>query len=156
MKIFQTGYFLKRVVANPNGDVTSTMQGMVGEYIIKQEAAANGVAPVTDQDVDAYLRNQANATLASSTTNTSTTTTTTPPTMTDTAYNKWFQQLLDNSGLSAKEYRTIVAHEILRGRLSDILSADIPATMTQINFGAIFYSSQSAATTAKAKDRCRG
>jgi hypothetical protein len=148
-----TGYFLKRVVANPNGDVTSTMQGMVGEYIIKQEAAANGVAPVTDQAVDTYLRDEANATLSSSTTSnsTTTTTTTTPATMTDTEFNKWFKTLLNNSGLSAKEYREIVVHEIQRQRLSDILSADIPATMTQINYGAILYSSQSAATTAKAK-----
>ena len=68
-----TGYFLKRVVANPNGDVTSTLQGLVGEYIIKQEAAANGVAPVTDQDIDEYLRDEANATLSSNTTTDSTT-----------------------------------------------------------------------------------
>ena len=152
-----TGYFLKRVVANPNGDVTSTLQGLVGEYIIKQEAAANGVAPVTDQDVDKYLRDEANSALSSNTTSDSTTTTTTtattttPATMTDTEFNKWFKTLLNNSGLSAKEYREVVVHEIQRQRLSDILSADIPATMTQINYGAILYSSQSAATTAKAK-----
>ena len=146
-----TGYFLKRVVANPNGDVTSTLQGLVGEYIIKQDAAANGVAPVTDKDIDAYLRDQANATLASSTTNTSTTTTTTPATMTDTEFNKWFKELLNNSGLSAKDYREVISREIQRQRLSDILSADIPATMTQVNYGAILYSTQSAATAAKAK-----
>ena len=148
-----TGYFLKRVVANPNGDVTSTLQGMVGEYIIKQQAAANGVAPVTDQDVDKYLRDAANSTLSSNsaTDGTTTTTTTTPATMTDTEFNKWFKELLDNSGLSAKEYREIVAHEIQRERLADILSADIPATMTQANYGAILYSTQSAAAAAKVK-----
>ena len=150
-----TGYFVKRVVANPNGDVTSTLQGMVGEYIIKQEAEANGVAPVTDQAIDAYLRDEANSSLSSNTTTgsttTTTTTTTTPATMTDTEYNKWFKNLLNNSGLSAKEYREIVTHEIQRQRLSDILSADIPAIMTQVNYGAILYSTQSAATAAKAK-----
>ena len=71
--------------------------------------------------------------------------------MTDAEYNKWFKNLLNNSGLSAKEYREVVAHEIQRQRLADILSADIPATMTQVNYGAILYSSQSAATAAKAK-----
>lgn len=149
-----TGYFLKRVVANPSGDVTSTLQGLVGEYIIKQEATANGVAPVTDQDIDKYLRDEANATLVTTTTsdNTATTTTTTTPlTMSDADYNKWFKNLLNNSGLSATEYREIVAHEIQRQRLADILSADMPATMTQVNYGAILYSTQSAATAAKAK-----
>ena len=147
-----TGYFLKRVVANPNGDVTSTLQGLVGEYIIKQEAAANGVAPVTDEAIDAYLRDEANSTLSSSTTTDSTTTTTTtPPTMSDAEFNKWFKELLKNSGLSAKEYREVVAHEIQRQRLADILSSDLPATMTQVNYGAILYTSQSAATAAKAK-----
>ena len=148
-----TSYFLKRVVANPNGDVTSTLQGLVGEYIIKQQAAANGVAPVTDEAIDAYLRDTANSSLSSTATSdgTTTTTTTTATTMTDTEYNKWFQQLLDNSGLSAKEYREIVAHEILRNRMAEILSADIHATLTQINYGAILYSTQSAATAAKAK-----
>jgi parvulin-like peptidyl-prolyl isomerase len=146
-----TGYFLKRVVASPNGDVTATLQGMVGEYIIKQQAAANGVTPVTDQDVNAYLRDQANATLSSNSTTSSTTTTTTPVTMTDDEYNKWFKTVLDNSGLSAKEYRKIVVHEIQRERLADILGASIPATMTQVNYGAILFSTQSAATAAKAK-----
>jgi len=146
-----TGYFLKRVVASPNGDVTATLQGMVGEYIIKQQAAANGVTPVTDQDVDAYLRDQANATLSSNSTTSSTTNTTTPATMTDAEYNKWFKTVLDNSGLSANEYREVVVHEIQRERLADILGASIPATMTQVNYGAILYSTQSAATAAKAK-----
>jgi hypothetical protein len=126
----------------------------VGEYIIKQEAAANGVAPVTDQDIDKYLRDEANSTLVTTTTsdNTATTTTTTTPlTMSDADYDKWFKNLLNNSGLSTKEYREIVAHEIQRQRLADILSADIPDTMTQVNYGAILYSTQSAATAAKAK-----
>ena len=149
-----TGYFLKRVVANPNGaDVTSTLQGMVGEYIIKQQAAANGVAPVTNEAVDAYLRDEANTTLASNAASdsTTTTTTTTPATMTDAEFNQWFKTLMNNSGLSAKEYHEIVVHEIQRERLADILGADIPATMTQVNYGAILYGTQSAATAAKAK-----
>ena len=161
-----TSYFLKRVVANPSGDVTTTLQGLVGEYIIKQDAAANGVAPVTDQDIDKYLRDEANATLVTTTTSDSTTTTTitttsdntatttttaAPLTMSDADYNKWFKNLLNNSGLSTKEYREIVAHEIQRQRLADILSAKIPDTMTQVNYGAILYSTQSAATAAKAK-----
>jgi hypothetical protein len=44
-----------------------------------------------------------------------------------------------------------VVHEIQRERLADILGASIPATMTQVNYGAILYSTQNAATAAKAK-----
>ena len=59
-----TGYFLKRVVANPNGsDVSSTLQGLIGEYIIKQQAATMGVAPVTDAAIDAYLRDEASSSI---------------------------------------------------------------------------------------------
>jgi len=149
-----TNYFLKRVVANPNGSVSSTLQGLVGEYIIKQQAAANGVAPVTDADIDTYLRDGTAASLAAQAATGDTTTTTTPttkPTITDEVFNKWFQEQLSNTGLSAKEYRVIIEHEILRNRLADILSSDIPATATQINLWAIQYTSQAAATAAKAK-----
>ena len=121
----KTGYFLKRVVANPNGDVSSTLQLMAVELIIKQQAAANGVAPVTDAAIDAYLREESDSSLSSNTTTDSTTTTsttttptttptnsttttgstttpTTTTTMTDAQFNKWFDEQLANTGLSAK------------------------------------------------------
>jgi cell division septation protein DedD len=165
-----TGYFLKRVVANPNGvDVSSTIQGLIGEYIIKQQAATMGVAPVTDQAIDDYLRDEANSSLSSGTTTSSTTTpttttptdnatttgsTTTPtttPTMSDAEFNEWFKEQLANTGLSVKEYREVAGCEIQRQRLTDILSANIPSTMAQIHLWAIDFNSNSAALAAKAK-----
>ena len=166
----KTGYFLKRVVANPNGDVTSTLQLLEVELIVNQQAAAVGVAPVTDLAIDAYLRDEANSTLSTNTTTdststtttttasdttpttgTTTTPTTTTPTMSDAQFNKWFKEQLANTGLSAKEYREVAGREIQRQRLTDILSANIPSTMAQVHLWAIAFNSNSAALAAKAK-----
>jgi hypothetical protein len=131
-----TGYFLKRMVANPNGDVPTTVQALEGEYIVTQQASGLGVAPVTEDAITAYLRDEAK---------------TTYPDLTDAQYNTWFQQQLTNTGLSAKEYRTVASHEITRTRLTDILSASIPATLPQYHILAISYSTLSAANAAKTK-----
>ena len=163
-----TGFFLKRAVAS-NGTVTSTLQLLTVESIIKQNGPNYGATPATEQDIDNYLRNEANSSLLSasnSTTDTTTTTTptdvtttttttaTTPsttPTMSDTEFNNWFQKQLDNTGLSAKEYREVAGREIQRQRLTAFLSADIPATMFQVHLWAIVYNSNAAAVAAKAK-----
>ncbi|MGP8079424.1 MAG: peptidylprolyl isomerase [Dehalococcoidales bacterium] len=167
----ETGYFLQRVVANPNGsDVTSTIQLLISELIIKQEAATEGVTPVTSQDIDSYLRTQAISELSSDTTtdNTTTTTTTattdtttttttpagtttTPTTISDAAFNKWFNEQLNDTGLSAKEYRQVAANNIQRQRLTAILSADIPSSMKQYHVWAMYFNSNAAAVTAQAK-----
>jgi hypothetical protein len=131
-----TSYFLKRMVANPNGDITSTLQGLEGEYIIKQQAPGQGVAPVTDAAIDEYLRTQAK---------------TTYPNLTDDEFNKWFNEQLSNTGLSAKEYREVSSHEILRNRLTDTITTDLPATFEQYHLWAAAYSTQAAAAAAKAK-----
>ncbi len=146
-----TGYLIKRAVANPYGDVTSTLQLLTAELIIKQQAATYGVAPVTDQAIDSYLRGEANSSLSSNTTTSSMSTPTTTPTLSDAEYNKWFNEQLANTGLSAKEYREVAGREIQRQRLTNILSADIPPTMPQVHLWAIVYGSNSTALVAKAK-----
>ena len=131
-----TGYFLQRVVANPAGSsITSTTQLVISELIIKQQAAAEGIAPVTSQDIDNYLRQQAATSLAASaadnTTTTTTTdtsdyelplpiptttasTTTTPATISDSDYNTWLQQQLKDTGLSMKQFRQVALYDIQR------------------------------------------
>jgi hypothetical protein len=174
-----TGYFLKRVVANPSGDITSTIQLLEVELIVKQRAPAEGVLPVTDAAIDDYLRGQASSTLATNTTtDTGTTTTatttevssTTPATSTTTTpvtttattatttatisnaqFNNWLKEQLSNTGLSLKEYREVISREIQRQRLTDITSASIPSSMAQVHLWAIPFNSQSAALAAKVK-----
>ena len=169
-----TGYFLKRVVANPNGDVATTIQLLEVELLVKERAAASGVLPVNDVAIDEYLRDKANATLSTNTTTDTTTTTatttattttsdttpitsttttpaTTTATMTDAQFNKWLDEQLSNTGLSLKEYREVVGRDIQRQRLADILSTDIPTTMAQVHLWAIPFNSNSAALAAKVK-----
>jgi parvulin-like peptidyl-prolyl isomerase len=166
----ETGYFLQRVVANPNGsDVTSTIQLLISELIVKQQASAEGIAAVTSQDIDNYLRTKAISQLSSSTStdntaatttptdNTTTTTTaqavttTTPTTISDADYNKWFKQQLNDTGLSIKQYRQVAVYDIQRQRLTSILSATIPSSMKQYHVWAMYFNSNASAVTAKAK-----
>jgi hypothetical protein len=174
-----TGYFLKRVVANPSGDINSTIQLLEVELIVKQRAPAEGVSPITDAAIDDYLRGQASSTLVTNTTAdtgtttattttevssttpaTSTTTTpvtttattaTTTATISDAEFNKWLKEQLSNTGLLLKEYREVISREIQRQRLTDITSASIPSSMAQVHLWAIPFNSQSAALAAKVK-----
>jgi hypothetical protein len=132
----QTGYFLKRVVANPSRDVASTLQGLEGEYIIMQQASSLGVAPVTDAAIDDYLKTEAKSQY---------------PDLTTDQYNKWFKDQLTTTGLSASEYRVVASREILRDRVTDALSTTIPATIKQYHVWAINFPTQSAAAAAKTK-----
>jgi PPIC-type PPIASE domain len=161
-----TGYFLQRVVANPNGSsVTSTIQLLISEIIIKQQASAEGIKPVTSQDIDSYLRTQAETSLAAAaasdnTTTTTTTTTdtttpavtaTTPTAISDSAYNNWLKQQLADTGLSMKEYRQVALYNIQKQRLISILSALIPSSVNQYHVWAMYFNSNAAAVAAKAK-----
>jgi hypothetical protein len=131
-----TGYFLERVLANPNGDVASTLQLLTSELIIEGEAASLGITPVTTQDIDTYLRNEAQGTNA---------------TITDAEYNQWYNEQLANTGLSAADYNEIATYAIQRQRLTTILSSDIPSSMQQYHVWAMYFNSSNAAVTAKAK-----
>jgi hypothetical protein len=164
-----TGYFLQRVVANPSGSsITSTIQLVISELIIKQQASAEGIAPVTSQDIDSYLRTQAETSLAASaaTDNTTTTTTTdettptdttttatttTPTAISDADYNNWLSQQLTDTGLSLKDYRQVAVYDIQRERLTAILSATIPSSLKQYHVWAMYFNSNAAAVAAQAK-----
>ncbi len=157
-----TGYFLQRVVANPSGSsITSTIQLVISELLVKQQASAEGIAPVTSQDIDSYLRTQAETSLASSaasdntagttTTDAATPTDTTTTAISDSAYNNWVKQQLADTGLSMKEYRQVALYNIQRQRLVSILSAQIPSSVDQYHVYAMYFNSNAAALTAKAK-----
>jgi parvulin-like peptidyl-prolyl isomerase len=131
-----TGYFLKRVVANPGADINSAIQGMEAELIIKQQAASYGVTAVTAQDIDTYMRDQAKASNS---------------TISDADFNTWLKQQLDNTGLSAAEFRDVMSREIQRQRLTDILAQGMPSDAPQVHLWAMKFNSNSAALTAKAR-----
>ena len=107
-----TGFFLKRVVANPGSDVSSAIQGMEAELVIKQQAAAYGVTAVTAGDIDTYMRTQARGVNS---------------TISDADFNKWFKTQLANTGLSSAEFREVMSREVQRQRLTDILAQGMPS-----------------------------
>jgi hypothetical protein len=131
-----TGYFLKRVVANPGSDVSSAIQGMEAELVIKQQAASYGVTAVTAGDIDTYMRTQARGVNS---------------TISDADFNKWFKTQLANTGLSSAEFREVMSREVQRQRLTDILAQGMPSTAPQVHFWAMVFNSNTAALTAKAK-----
>jgi parvulin-like peptidyl-prolyl isomerase len=133
----KTGYFLKRIVANPNNpDTTTALQNLTAELIIKQKAPGLGVATVTAQDIDTFMRDLAKGT---------------NDTISDTDYNTWFKERVLNSGLSTKEYREVAAREIQRQRLIDLLSGNISSVTPQIHLWAIVLNTEADALKAKAK-----
>jgi hypothetical protein len=98
--------------------------------------------------------NTAVTTTTDGTTPTDTTTTpaaTTPTTISDAAYNNWLKQQLADTGLSLKEYRQVALYNIQRQRLVSILSALIPSSVDQYHVYAMYFNSNAAAVTAKAK-----
>jgi hypothetical protein len=72
-------------------------------------------------------------------------------TISDADFNKWFKQQLENTGLSASEFREVMSREVQRQRLMDILAYDMPSTAPQVHLWAMVFNSNTAALTAKAK-----
>jgi nitrate reductase NapE component len=132
----KTSYYLKRVVATSNRDPNSTLQSLVNELTIKEKGAAEGVTPVTSQDIDTFLRNEAKGT---------------NDTISDADFDKWFKQQLSATGLSSSDYRDIISREIQQQRLSDILSAKVSDSMPQIHLWWMVFSSQDSANAIKTK-----
>jgi hypothetical protein len=128
-------YFIKRTVASASRDPLQIEQGLVNEMTVKQKAAANGVALVTAQDIDDFMRNQAKGTNDS---------------ISDADFNAWIKKQLGYTGLSESEYRDIMSREIQQQRLSDILATKVPDTAPQVHLWSMVFSTQQAANAVKA------
>lgn len=129
-------YFVKRVVLNSSGDITSTIQGLVGEMIIKQLAPSMGVTPVTQQDIDNYISDAAKGNDTS---------------ITSAELSKWLKEKLNTTGFSNKEFRDLVARNIETQRLTDILSKNIQTIQPQVHLFSILVNTQDTAIKAKAR-----
>jgi parvulin-like peptidyl-prolyl isomerase len=132
----KTSYFLRRVVANIGGDASSTLQQLVSELIIAQQAASLGIPPASEQDIDAYLRDLARGDAE---------------TISDADYDTWLKERLMSTGLKMTELREIVGRAVLRQRLLDLLGASIQTDVPQIHLWALMVSSEDAALKAKAR-----
>ena len=132
----KTGYFLKRVAANTNGDAASTVDSLTTELIIKQAAPDFGLSPATEEDIDTYLRDLARGE---------------NETITDAEFDIWFNDRLASTGLTAKEYREIVGGTILAQRIQDIVSANVSSVVPQVHLSVIILDTSDAAISAKAR-----
>ncbi len=118
------GYFIKRVIMSSSSsspDIWGTMQNIVYELIMKQEAPLY-VGEVTEEDIDAILRDAATGTSES---------------ITDAEFREWYRQQLGASQLSDREFRDIVSRSILAERMSAYLSDRVPTVAEQVHLNFI-------------------
>lgn len=120
------GYFIRRVMNNPNGDdIFGTMEHLVQELIIKQEAAGYGIT-VSEADIDATLRDLAQGDSES---------------ITDAEFQEWYRQQLNGSQLAEKDFREIVNRGIMTQRMGELLAARVPSVGEQLHLNVILVSS---------------
>ena len=116
------GYFIRRVMSNPNGDdIFGTMEQLVQELIIKQEAPGYGIT-VSEEDIDAVLRDLAKGESES---------------ITDAEYREWYRQQLNASQLSEKDFRNIVYRGLLTQGMGELLAAQVPSVGEQVHLNVI-------------------
>jgi len=130
---FTYQYFIKRVAVSSSPDVSSTYQLLLTESIVSQQGPAEGLKPVTDADVDTYLRDAAKGT---------------GDTISNEDFETWLEQSIKNSGLSKSEYMEIAKRDVERKQLTDILTTDIKKEALQVHVWAMFFSTMDAANQA--------
>jgi PPIC-type PPIASE domain len=132
----KTGYFLKRVAASSNSDAQDTLNNLTSELIIRQVALDFGIPPATEAEIDSFLREQARGT---------------NETITDEEFDTWFKDQLKNTGLTAEEYREIVADSILADGILEIVSANVSSTVPQLHLWVISLDSNDTAVSVKSR-----
>jgi hypothetical protein len=133
----RVNYILKRIVANPNGyDVAGTMQNLVSEMIMRQEASTLGVAAVTEADIDAQLKEEAKATNEN---------------MTDEEYQKWYHDLFSQTPLNEKLFRDYIARQVLYRRVYEALAAQVQTSGPQSHLWVLVANSEADANKAIAR-----
>lgn len=132
----KTGYFLKRVAARYDSDVSATIDGLTNELLIKQAAASFGLLPATEEAINTYLYDQARGE---------------NETISDEEFNTWLNDQLASTGLTEKEYREIIGSSILAGRVQEIVTANVSSVVPQVHLSIIMLDSDEAATEAKAR-----
>ncbi|MFH1382546.1 MAG: peptidylprolyl isomerase [Chloroflexota bacterium] len=137
------GYFLKRVKLS-GSDYVSTLNQLVYEQIIKQEAPRFGIE-VTPEDVDNNLLYTAG------TSNSENTTADTTMNITEAEFKKWYRQQLDQTRLSDAEYKDLVRTNMLAAGLHQLLADNIPTSSEQIHLNVIVLANSKDAAAAKSR-----
>jgi hypothetical protein len=144
------------------GAVDQVLGDMIDDELIAREAQRRGLS-VSDAEIDARLSSDLAKQKALATAPAPTPaagpatgpspTPTPPPTLTAEDQQQTYQEFLSRINFTDEQYRRYVAAQVLRDKLRDSLSADIPATQEQVHAQRITLGSQEDATAALAQLR---
>jgi len=130
-------YFLKRARMNSN-DITSTVQQLTLEQVVKLEAKEMGVT-ISDLDIDKTLLSAAaseNVTAIS---------------LSDKAFREWYSEELKTTDLSSTEYREMTRTLLTGNEIQAAIAQSIPDKLEQVHLHIIVLASSADAKKAMAR-----
>ena len=156
------GYLLNRCLMNASNtnDTMGMIQSIIQEQIIEQVTLQPPYNfTVTEADIDKELRDEVNAsasgtsttTIGTSTTTTGTSTTTTTGGLSDSEFQAWYRQALNQSQLSETQFRDVVKSIVLTKRLTTYLAARMPTTTDQVHLYDIVVADSTTANDVKTR-----
>ena len=145
-------YLLNLCLMNSSAptDTMSMIQSIIDNCIVEQVASQPPYnIKISEADIDNGLRAEANsyyygtsgtttttttpADTTAATTATTTTTTTTTQTVTNAEYNEWYRQQLNQSQLSASQFRDLEKVSLIEAQLETYLENRMPTTSDQVH-----------------------
>jgi hypothetical protein len=136
------GYFLKRVRLSGDDSMTE-LQQLVDEQIIKQKAPEFGI-DFTPQDISDTLHQMASTSSSGNTSENATP-------MSESEFNKWYQEQLKDTGLSDAEYKEITRISLLAAGLQQYLAQMQPTVAEQVHLNVILVANSSDANKVRAR-----
>ena len=135
--VVRMDYFLKRARMNSN-DITSTVQQLTLEQVVKLEAKEMGVT-ISDLDIDKTLLSAAaseNVTANS---------------LSDKAFREWYSEELKTTDLSSTEYREMTRTLLTGNEIQAAIAQSIPDKLEQVHLHIIVLASSADAKKAMAR-----
>ncbi|GAJ14605.1 unnamed protein product, partial [marine sediment metagenome] len=116
-------YFIKRarLATGAQDAISSTLQGLTDELLIKQGAPRYGIE-ATPEDIDQELRRIARGE---------------SETISESEFKEWYRQQLNESKLSNSEYRDLIYTGLLAAHLYGYLAERVPTVTEHVHLHAI-------------------
>ena len=128
------GYFIKRT-KQADSDPLTMLGVLTNEMVIKAAAPKCGIE-ATPEEIDLVLRGTASSG---------------NETITESEFQEWYRQLLNETGFTDAEYRDYIATNILTSRLQDQLAQEMPTSAEQVHLHSILLSSYDDAEKVRAR-----
>jgi foldase protein PrsA len=135
--VVRMDYFLKRARMSSN-DITSTVQQLTFEQIVKLEADNIGVT-VSNIDIDKTLLS------AAATENV------TADSLSDSAFKEWYREELKTTDLSSAEYREMTRTLLTGNQIQTLIGQNIPDKVEQVHLHVIVLNSSADADKVRAR-----